>query len=61
MVAGEKDGKRREGVWDGLTHTAIFKMAKQQGPTMYSTRSSAQCFWQPGWEGSLWENMYMYS
>ena len=34
MVAGEKDGKEREGVWDGHVHTATFKMDKQQGPTV---------------------------
>ena len=31
MVAGGSDSK---GVWDGHVHTALFKMDKQQGPTV---------------------------
>ena len=27
---------------------------------LYSTQNSAQIMWQPGWEGSLGENGYMY-
>ena len=27
---------------------------------LYSTGNSAQLMWQPGWEGSLGENGYMY-
>ena len=35
MVAGGKDGGGDSwGVWDGHVHTAIFKMANQQGPTV---------------------------
>ena len=26
---------------------------------LYSTGNSAQCMWQPGWEGSFGENGYM--
>ena len=26
--------KKGQGVWDGCVHTAIFKMDKQQGPTV---------------------------
>ena len=44
MVAGEKDGKEREGVWDGHVHTATFKMDKQQGPTVqYRELCSVLC------------------
>ena len=33
MVAGVKDGRGDSyGVWDGLVHTALFKMDNQQGP-----------------------------
>ena len=28
---------------------------------LYSTQNSAQIMWQPGWEGSLGENGYMYT
>ena len=31
---GGKDGGKRQGVWDGHVHTAIFKTDKQQGPTV---------------------------
>ena len=61
MVAGEKAGKRREGVWDGHIHTAIFKMAKQQGPTV-STGNSAQCYvadWMGGEFGGKWMLTYV--
>ena len=39
--------------------TATFKMDNQQD-LLYSTGNSAQCMWQPGWEGSLGENGYTY-
>ena len=29
-----KDGRKREGVWDGHVHSAMFKMDNQQGPTI---------------------------
>ena len=38
---------------------AVFKMDKQPGPTVLFYWNSAQCYWQPGWEGSLAENGYM--
>ena len=28
-------GRDSYGIWDGQVHTAIFKMSKQQGPTVY--------------------------
>ena len=37
-------------------HTAVFKMDNQQGPTV----TLLNVMWQPGWEGSLGENVYMY-
>ena len=46
---GEKDS---QGVWNGHVHTAVFKMDSQQG--------LLNVMWQPGWEGSLGENGYMY-
>ena len=55
---GRRMGKRdSQAVWDGHVHTAMFKMGKQQGPTILLS-----VLWQPGWEESLEENgcMYMY-
>ena len=47
------------GTLGGHVHTAVFKMEKQQRPTV-DTRSSAQCWVQPGWDGTLGENGHMY-
>ena len=33
LPGGEELGKK-QGVWDGHAHTAIFKMDNQQGPTV---------------------------
>ena len=42
---GEKmGGMDSYGVWDRYVHTAMFKMDNQQGPTVYSTGNSAQCY-----------------
>jgi len=38
---------------------AIFKMGHQQGPPV-EHRELCSMLWQPGWEGSLGENGYMY-
>ena len=46
-----------QGVWDALEHTAIFKMDNQQG---MAQGNLLNVMWQPGWEGSLGENGYMY-
>ena len=35
MVAREKVGGKRQGIWNGHVHTAICKMDNQQGPTIY--------------------------
>ena len=40
-------------------HTAIFKTDNQQGPTVQHG-TPLNVMWQPGWEGSLGENGYMY-
>ena len=39
---GKGQGGDRSGVWDWHVHTAIFKIDKQQGPTVYSPRNSAK-------------------
>ena len=53
-------GRREsQGVGDRCVHTAILKMDNQQGPTV-SHRKLLNVTWQPGWEGSLQENGYMY-
>ena len=56
MVAG---GRGKVGITDkefGMD-SAIFKMGNQQGP-LY--RALLNVMWQPGWEGSLGENGYMF-
>ena len=40
--------------------TAIFKMENQQGPTCIAQGTLLNVMWQPGWEGSWGENVYMY-
>ena len=54
---GEKDS---QGVWNGHVHTAVFKMDNQQGPTVHHREFLLNVMWQPGQEGSLWENGYTY-
>ena len=63
MVAREKD--RRKGQlgslgWTCIMHTALFKMDNQQGPTVWHMGPLLNVMWQPGWEGSLGQNGYMY-
>ena len=41
-------------------HTAIFKVDNQQGSTNIAHGSLLNVMCQPGWEGSLGENGYMY-
>ena len=53
-------GKDSQGVWDGRVKTAVFKMDNQQGPTVQYRELCSMSMWQPGWEGSLGENGYMY-
>ena len=74
-ISGHNEGSPRKGPLDipafkgqekplknsfqkGSGH-AVFKMDKQPGPTVLFYWNSAQCYWQPGWEGSLAENGYM--
>ena len=48
-------------VLDGPVHTALFKMDNQRGPTYCIVQGTLlNVMWQPGWEGSLGENGYMY-
>ena len=54
---GRIGGGNSWGAGDGHIHTAIFKMDNQQWPTQ---RSLFNVVWQPGWEGSLGENRYVY-
>ena len=56
-LPGRKDGGRdNQEVCDQLVHTAIFKMANQQGPAVSHRENSAQCYVAAGWEGSLGED-----
>ena len=61
-----KGGGKRQGVWDGQVYTAIFKMITiKELPYSTWTYCIAQdtllhIMWQPGWEGGLEENGYMY-
>ena len=50
-------GRDSYGVWDGHGHTAIFKRA---GTYSIAHGTLLNVIWQPGWEGSLGENGYMY-
>ena len=50
-------GRRRQGVWDGHALTAIFKMPTR---TYIAHGTLRNTLWQPGWQGSLEENGYMY-
>ena len=55
-VNGESIKNILKGVWNGHGHTAIFQMDS----LLHGTGSSAQCYWQPGWERSLGEKGYLY-
>ena len=46
--------------WDGCIHSAAFKLGNQQGPTVLAQGTLLNVMWQPGWEGDLEENGYMY-
>ena len=53
-------GRDSQGIWDGQVHTAIFKMSKQKGPTVYH-RNSAQCYmatWMGEEFGREWIHVY---
>ena len=52
-------GRDNQGVWHQHAHTAISEMDNPQGLTVYH-RKLLNVMWQPGWEGSLGENRYMY-
>ena len=52
-------GEDSKGVWDGHVHTAVFKMDNQQGPPI-AQGTRLNVMWQPGWEGGLRENGYIY-
>ena len=41
-------------------HTAVFKMDNQQGAANIAHGTLLIVMWQPGYEGSLGENGYMY-
>ena len=51
-------GRDSQGLWEGHVHTAVFKMDNQQRPIAHGTLLNVTC--QPGWEGGLGENGYMY-
>ena len=48
-------GRDSERVWD-----AALNVDRQQGPTL-EHRALCLCYGQPGWEGGLGENGYMYT
>ena len=46
-------------MWEGHAHTAVFKMDNEEDPL--TAKGSLLCATrQPGWEGSLGEDGYMY-
>ena len=64
MITGGKyqreyEGRSSQGVWDGYMNTVIFKMDNQQGPCV-AQESLLNVMCQPGWEGYLRENGFMY-
>ena len=42
------------------THTILYLKWITNKNLTYNTCSSALCYWQPGWEGRLGVNRYMY-
>ena len=50
-------GKGSQGVWDRQVHMAVFKMDNQQ---RIAQGILFNVMWQPGWEGNLGQNGYMY-
>ena len=55
------EGWDSKGVWEGQVHTATFKTDNQQGPTLCAVHGTLlKVMWQPGWDGSLGVNGYMY-
>ena len=53
-------GRDSQGVWDGHVHIAIFKMDNQQNVLYTAQGTLLNVMWQPGWEESLGENIYIY-
>ena len=47
---------KRQGVWVSHIHTTMFKMDNQQGHIIQHWN----VMYQPGWEGGLGENGYVY-
>ena len=61
-TCGWGPGAGTVGVWDGLAHTALFKIHKQQGPTV-STGNSAPCYtaaWMGGEFEEEWIHVYVW-
>ena len=52
-------GRDSQGVWDQHVHPAVFIIDNQQR-LLYTQGTLLNVMWQPGWEGSLGENGYMY-
>ena len=42
-----------------VMYTLLYSKWITNKDLLYSTENSAQCSWQPGWEGSLGENGYV--
>ena len=52
-------GKGNLGVWNGHLHMLYLKWIMNKD-LLYNTWILLSVIWQPGWEGSLGENGYMY-
>ena len=61
MVAGGGGERISQEIQEGV-HTATFKLYNQQGPTVYSTWNSAQCYvpvWMGQEFGEEWIHVYV--
>ena len=56
---GDEWGKGNLGVWNGHVHMLYLKWIMNKD-LLYNTWTLLSVIWQPGWEGSLGENGYMY-
>ena len=53
------EGRDSWGVWDGHEHIAVFEMDDHKD-LLYSQGTLLNVMRQPGWDGSLKENGYVY-
>ena len=57
---GKTGGRDSWGIWDGQEQTPVFKMGNQQELNCTAQGTVLNVMWQPGWEGRLGENGYIY-